>query len=124
MKYIELQKYGEYSVIVRQDDNGNLIAINPFVVACGATKCKGEVAGWSFGHYFDDLFDAVNYARTKTETYHPNFHRLCEIASKAIDGLIEDDEESAYEYLANEIELDSDEAEYFGLNAELLDSYK
>ena len=50
--------------------------------------------------------------------------RLEEIASKAIDGLIEDDEESAYEYLANEIELDSDEAEYFGLNAELLDSYK
>lgn len=124
MKLIELQKYGEYSVIVRQDDNGNLFHISPFVVACMVNKKDGEITDWAFGHYFEDLFDAVNFARTKTETYHPNFHRLCEIASKAIDGLIEDDEETAYEYFANEIEMDSDEADYFGLNQELLDSYK
>ncbi len=124
MKFVELQKYGEYSVIVRQDDKGNPIAIEPFVVACGARKQDGEVMDWDYGHYFDDLFEAVNYARTKTETYHPNFYRLCEIASKAIDGLIEDDEETAYEYFANEIEMDSHEAEYFGLNPELLDDYK
>ena len=31
---------------------------------------------------------------------------------------------TAYEYFANEIEMDSYEAEYFGLNAELLDDYK
>lgn len=123
MKLIELQKYGDYSVIVRQDDKGNPIVIEPFVVACG-NKQDGEVIDWGFGHYFDDLFEAVNYARTKTEIYHPNFHRLCEIASKAIDGLVEDDEETAYEYFANEIEMDSHEAEYFGLNPELLDDYK
>lgn len=124
MKLIELQKYGDYSVIVRQDDKGNPIVIEPFVVACGVNKQDGEVVDWGFGHYFDDLFEAVNYARTKTEIYHPNFHRLCEIASKAIDGLVEDDEETAYEYFANEIEMDSHEAEYFGLNPELLDDYK
>lgn len=124
MKLIELQKYGDYSVIVRQDDKGNPIVIEPFVVACGVNKQDGEVIDWGFGHYFDDLFEAVNYARTKTEIYHPNFHRLCEIASKAIDGLVEDDEETAYEYFANEIEMDSHEAEYFGLNPELLDDYK
>lgn len=124
MKFIELQKYGEYSVIVRQDDNGNMLANEPFVVACRASKRNSEVVGWEHGHYFGDLFDAVNFARTKTETYRPSYYRLCEIASKAIDGLIEDDEETAYEYFANEIEMDSDEAEYFGLNQELLDSYK
>lgn len=123
MKYIELQKYGEYSVIVRQDDNGNLIAINPFVVAYNAEQHNGEVTGWGYGHYFDDLFGATDYARSRAAG-RLQYLRLEEIASKAIDGLIEDDEESAYEYLANEIELDSDEAEYFGLNAELLDSYK
>jgi hypothetical protein len=58
------------------------------------------------------------------EMYHPHYHRLCEIASKAIDGLVEDDEDTAYEFFANEIEMDNQEAEYFGLNAELLESYK
>ena len=125
MKFIELQKYGEYSVIVRQDNKGNPCVVEPFVVACGANKDKDdEIIDWDFGHYFGDLFDAVNYARTKTETYHPNFHRLCEIASKAIDGLVMDDEDTAYEYFANEIEMDNREAEYFGLNTELLESYK
>lgn len=124
MKFIELQKYGNYSVIVRQDDKENPIVIEPFVVAYGVNTKDGEVIDWDFGHYFNDLFEAVNYARTKTEIYHPNFHRICEIASKAIDGLVEDDEETAYEYFANEIEMDSHEAEYFGLDAELLDSYK
>ena len=125
MRLIELQKYGEYSVIVRQDTNGNPIVIEPFVVACGANKDKdGEVIDWDFGHYFNDLFEAVNYARTKTETYHPNFHRLCEIASKAVDGLVMDDEDMAYEYFANEMEIDSHEADYFGINKELLESYK
>ena len=124
MKFIELQKYGEYSVILRQDDNGKQVSLSPYVAAYKPNIKDGEVVDWWFGHYFDDLFEAVNYARTKTETYHPNFHRLCEIASKAIDGLVEDDEETAYEYFANEIEMDSEEAEYFGLDAELLDGYK
>lgn len=125
MKLIELQKYGNYSVIVRQDDKGNPIVIDPFVVVCGANKDKdGEVLDWDFGHYFGDLFDAVNFARTKTETFKPNYYRIDEIASKVIDGLIQDDEETAYEYLAREVEIDSHEADYFGLNKELFDSYK
>lgn len=123
MKFIELQKYGDYSVIVRQNDKGNPITINPFVVACGATKKDGEIMDWGFGHYFDDLFNATDFARSRGTGY-MRYPRLEEIASKAIDGLIEDDEDSAYEYFANEIEMDSDEAEYFGLDAELLDSYK
>ena len=124
MKFIELQAYGNYSVIVRQDDKGNPCVIEPFVAACGVSKDKdGEVIDWDFGHYFGDLFNATDFARARGTGY-MQYSRLEEIASKAIDGLIEDDEETAYEYFANEIEMDSDEAEYFGLNQELLDSYK
>ena len=124
MKFIELQKYGNYSVIVRQDDKGNPIAIAPFVAVCGANKDEdGEVIDWDFGHYFDDLFNATDFARSRGTGY-MQYPRLEEIASKAIDGLVEDDEDTAYEYFANEIEMDSHEAEYFGLNAELLDDYK
>lgn len=124
MKFIELQKYDEYSVILRQDDKGNPLPVSPFVVACMPNVKDGEIVNWAFGHYFEDLFSAANYARTKTELYHPNFHRLNEIASKAIDGLLEDDEDSAYEYFAREIEIDDREANYFGLDVEKLEYYK
>lgn len=124
MKYIELQKYGNYSVVLRQDDKGNPIVIEPFVVAYKPDIKDGEVVGWAMGHYFNDLFNATDFARARGKQIPVQYYRLEEIAGKAIDGLIQDDEESAYEYFANEIELDSDEAEYFGLNAELLDSYK
>ena len=124
MKFIELQKYDNYSVIVRQDDKGNPCVIEPFVAACGVNKDKdGEVIDWEFGHYFGDLFNATDFARSRGKGY-MQYSRLEEIASKAIDGLVQDDEDSAYEYFANEIEMDSHEAEYFGLNAELLDDYK
>ena len=123
MKFIELQKYGNYSVIVRQDDKGNPLVIEPFVVVCGANKRDGEIVDWDFGHYFSDLFDATDFARSRGRG-NMQYPRLEEIASKAIDGLVQDDEDSAYEYFANEIEMDSHEAEYFGLNPELLDDYK
>ena len=123
MKLIELQKYNNYSVILRQDDNGNPLVIEPFVVVCNPNIKDGEVIDWAYGHYFDDLFNAVNYARQKGKGC-INYHRLEEIASKAIDGLIQDDEETAYEYFVREIEIDGHEAEYFGLNTKLLENYK
>lgn len=125
MKFIELQKYNTYSVILRQDDNGNPLKIEPFVVACMPNVKDGEIVDWAYGHYFNDLFEAVNYAKTRgSEHYHPNFHRLNEIASKVIDGLIEDDEESAYEYFIGEIEMDEREAKYFGLDVEKFNEQK
>ena len=44
--------------------------------------------------------------------------RLVEIASLAIDGLRIDDEESALEYFADTMELTKEEAEFFGINYE------
>ena len=124
MKLIELQSYGDYSVVMRQGDNGNPIATQPFVVAYGVNKQNGEVIDWVRGHYFDDLFNATDFARARGKNIPVQYYRLEEIAGKAIDGLIEDDEESAYEYLAREVEIDYDEAEYFGLDAKLLSEYK
>lgn len=124
MKLTELQKYGEYSVIVRQDDAGHPLVIDPFVVAYRANKRDGEIVDWVLGHYFSDLFNAVDFARARGKQIPVQYYRLEEIAGKAIDGLIQDDEETAYEYFASEIEMDSDEAEYFGLDVKLLESYK
>ena len=124
MKFIELQKYGSYSVIVRQDDNGNPLAVEPFVVAYKPSIRDGKIVGWAMGHYFGDLFNATDFARARGKRIPVQYYRLEEIAGKAIDGLVQDDEDSAYEYFANEIEMDSNEAEYFGLDKELLDSYK
>ena len=123
MNLKELQIYGNYSVILRQDNNGNPLLVQPFVVACCPNKKGDEVVDWAYGHYFDDLFNAVDFARSRGKGY-MQYPRLEEIASKAIDGLIEDDEDTAYEYFAREMEMDSHEAEYFGLNTELLDDYK
>ena len=115
MKFIELQKYGVYSVVLRQDDKGNKIEVEPFIVAYKPDIKDGEVVGWALGHYFEDLFNATDFARARGKNIPVQYYRLEEI---------EDDEETAYEYLAREVEMDSHEAEYFGLNAELLDSYK
>ena len=124
MKLVKLQEYGNYSVVVRQDGNGNPIVVQPFVVAYGVNEQNGEVIDWTYGHYFDDLFNATDFARARGKNIPVQHYRLEEIAGKVIDGLIEDDEESAYEYLAREIEIDYDEAEYFGLDAKLLSEYK
>ena len=123
MKFIELQNYDDYSVILMLDEKGNVLPIEPFVVAYKPNFKDGKIIDWANGTYFNDLFDALNYARTKLELYHPNYYRVCEIASKAIDGLIEDDEESAYEYFAREVEIDEHEAEYFGLDKERVKEY-
>lgn len=124
MKFIELQNYDSYSVIVRLDEKGRLLPVEPFVVACKPNIKDGEVVDWAYGHYFDDLFNATDFARARGKNIPVQYYRLEEIAGKVIDGLIEDDEETAYEYFAREVEMDSHEAEYFGLNSELLDSYK
>ena len=124
MKLIELQKYDEYSVVLRTDEKGNPLVCNPFVVAYEPNIKDGEIVDWEQGYYFDDLFNATDFARARGKKIPALYYRLEEIAGKAIDGLIQDDEDSAYEYFAREIEMDSHEAEYFGLDAELLDSYK
>lgn len=64
----------------------------------------------AFGKYDETLY--IRLSDHDSFTY----DRLCEIASKAIDGLREYDEEQAQEYLWNEVEIqDPFEREFFGL---------
>ena len=76
---------------------------------------------WSQGHYFNDFLKAVRWIQNKIDTV--PFLRLEEIASKAIDGLIEDDPYEAAEYFENELELTPEEIEYFGI-VETMDMIK
>lgn len=46
--------------------------------------------------------------------------RLAEIATWAIDGLMQDDEESALEYFTDTLELTEEEAKYFGVDFDKL----
>ena len=43
MEYTELQKYGNYSVILRHNGRGYPITCEPFVVACKPNIKNGEV---------------------------------------------------------------------------------
>lgn len=70
----------------------------------------------NFGHYEMHEWEAM---RLFLDPYHgnrPTEDRLCEIASKCMDGLREDDETSALIYLRDEVELTEEECEYFGVD--------
>lgn len=86
-----------------------------------AWSYKKESNSWGQGHYFERLESAIEYIRMKQGR--PTYYRLEEIATKAIDGLIEDDPYEAEEYLKDEMEITFEEAEYFGI-AETMDMAK
>ena len=67
--------------------------------------------------YYDKLMDFAK-AITCYDKSGIGWWRMNEIASKAIDGLREDDDTEARIYCEEEIEMDSDEMEYFGLAEE------
>ena len=62
------------------------------------------------------LFKALDYYLMRTNERHISWARMSEIATVLKDGLIEDDEEEAYHYMADVVELSDAEAEYFGLD--------
>lgn len=87
---------------------------------------NGETEGdnlwsWTVG-YYDNIFSfakaITNYSKEKIGWY-----RMDEIATKTIDKLIEEDPYEAEEFLREELELDDNEVEYFGMS-ETLDMIK
>ena len=64
------------------------------------------------------LFNALDYYLMRTNEKHISWARMSEIATVLKDGLIEDGEEEAYQYMADIAELSDTEAEYFGLDME------
>lgn len=90
----------------------------PWVAAWGYNK---ETCSWSQGHYFEKLEVAIEYIRVKQGK--PNWYRMDEIATKAIDRLIENDPYDAEEFLREDLDLDLEEAEYFCID-ETMDMIK
>ena len=100
------------------DRNHNIIVISKadrleFVVAENYTPDGPEGNKWDRGTYLYDLEVLAKEILYRTQTI--GYDRMCEIASRAIDGLRENDEESAQEYCKDEIEMSYEEREFFGL---------
>ena len=81
-----------------------------FVLATGYDK---ETQSWGSGTYLYDIEDLAKAILYTEQTI--GYDRMCEIASKAIDGLRENDEDEAQAYCREEIDMDYDERKFFGL---------
>lgn len=73
---------------------------------------------WWHGNYFATISGAMRYIQEKLDKYNNRicYSRMDEIASKAIDGLFEDDVYEAKIYCEETLELTEEEMEYFGIS--------
>ena len=103
-----------------------LVIDNKVTPYCIANGYNGETEGdnlWACATgYYDDIF-AFAKAITNYGKEGIGWYRMDEIATKAIDKLIENDPYEAEEFLREELDLDDDEVEYFGIG-ETLDMVK
>lgn len=108
---IELKKYNDEFVGSR-----HLLALIQDEQVYQYVVCSNFINNeWDYGHYFDA--DEVSQAVAYFEQYPTiNPHRLNEIASQCVGGLIEDDYDSAMEYFRDVLEFTQDECEYFDIN--------
>ena len=110
MTPILLAKLNErYSAIYVPDNE-----CQPYVIAANFNPDGSGDDWWDSGKYFGDY---GNFCRACTNfTLKIGWDRMNEIASKAIDGLIEDDPYEAEVYCVNEIEMTEEEQEWFGIS--------
>ena len=103
-----------------------LVIDNKVTPYCIANGYNGETEGdnlWACATgYYSDIF-AFAKAITNYGKEGIGWYRMDEIATKAIDKLIENDSYEAEEFLREELDLDDDEVEYFGIG-ETLDMVK
>lgn len=121
MKYTLIEEKGQYALILRGE------SLTQYAVVRGLDKETGSwdwtCCYYDFGEFFslsraEALFKALDYYLMRTNEKHIPWARMSEIATVLKDGLIEDDEEEAYRYMADTVELSDTEAEYFGLDME------
>ena len=96
----------------------------PYYIVNGYNgKIEGDdLWAWTTG-YYSNIFAFAKAITNYDKEGVIGFYRMSEIASKAIDGLIEDDPYEAAKYFENEIEMTDEEIEYFGI-AETMDMIK
>lgn len=118
MKFIELEEYGDYSLLLKEDKNGFKCETYPYIVAYKPNKIENnEVIEWAQGYYFKDLFVAIDFIRSKAG--YISYFRLDNIALMAIKELIEEAKEEAYLYLKNEMDISEVEAYHFNILRQL-----
>lgn len=106
--YLVIAEFPEidYALIYRYTNH------QPWVAAWGLENIKrGE--SWAQGHYFETINGAMTWIQNKMDKI-PRC-RMEEIASKAIDGLFEDDPYEAEIYCEETLELTDYEREFFGI---------
>lgn len=122
MKYTLIEEKGQYALILRGE------SMTQYAVVSGLDKESGSwdwtCCYYDFGKFSEltraeALFKALDYYLMRTNEKHIPWARMSEIATVLKDGLIEDDEEEAYRYMADVAELSDSEAEYLGLDMKL-----
>ena len=121
MKYTLIEENGQYALILWGE------SMTQYAVVSGLDKETGSwdwtCCYYDFGKFSEltraeALFKALDYYLMRTNEKYISWARMSEIATILKDGLIEDDEEEAYRYMADTLELSNTEAEYFGLDME------
>ena len=121
MKYTLIEQNVQYALILRGE------SMTQYAVVYGLDKEAGSwdwtCCYYDFGKFSEltkaeALFKALDYYLMRTNEKHISWARMSEIATVLKDGLIEDDKEEAYHYMADVVELSDAEAEYFGLDME------
>ena len=91
----------------------------PYYIVAGYNgKTEGNDLWDATAYYTSNIFDFAKQI-TNYQTMNIGWNRLIEIADKAIQGLFEDDIDSAREYITDVIEMDEDEIAYFDLQEKM-----
>lgn len=121
MEYTLIDEKGQYALILRGESMTQYAVVSGLDKETGSwdwTCCYYDFGNLSGMAKAEALFRTLDYYLMRTNEKHIPWARMSEIATLLKDGLIEDDEEEAYRYMADVAELSDDEAEYFGLDME------
>ena len=121
MKYTLIEENGQYALILRGESMTQYAVVSGLDKEAGSwdwTCCYYDFGKFSELTRAEALFKALDYYLMRTNEKYISWARMSEIATILKDGLIEDDEEEAYCYMADVAELSDTEAEYFGLDME------
>ena len=121
MKYTLIDEMGQYALILRGKSMTQYAVVRGLDKETGSwdwTCCYNDFGEFSKLTKAEALFKALDDYLMRTNEKHISWARMSEIATVLKDGLIEDDEEKAYHYMAEATELSDAEAEYLGLDME------
>ena len=121
MKYTLIEENGQYALILRGESMTQYAVVSGLDKEAGSwdwTCCYYDFGKFSELTRAEALFKALDYYLMWTNEKYISWARMSEIVTILKDGLIEDDEEEAYRYMADTLELSNTEAEYFGLDME------